>query len=134
MKGRCMMILPIIIGNPKFESTRFISFFTTIENPIFLRVIGIEISGNFLIMAKKWKSHGNPHFPGWHNFCEKCSGMAGEVVSAGARDLKSAVRTYLVAGKLSLASYFCLQTCSEPGWTSIFPGRDAGWGPPTTCS
>ena len=62
----------------------------------------------------------------FHHFGEKCSKMAGKVVSAGGRDQKSAVRAHLVAERLSLASYLCPQTCSEPVGTYIFPGRDPG--------
>ena len=61
-----------------------------------------------------------------HNFGKKYSKMAGEVVAAGGRDSKSAVRALLVAEKLPLVSYFCPQTCSEPVGTYIFPGRDPG--------
>ena len=60
-------------------------------------------------------------------FGKNCSKVPRKVVSAGARDQKSAVRAHLVTEKLSLASYFCPQTCSEPEWTHIFPGRDPGW-------
>ena len=60
------------------------------------------------------------------DFGEKCSKIAGKVVAADGRDQKSAVRAHLVAEKLSLASYFCPQTCSEPVGTYIFPGRDPG--------
>ena len=72
-------------------------------------------------------------FLNFGHFGQKCSKMPGKVVLAGGRDPKSAIRAHLVAEKLSLASYFCPQTCSEPEWTPIFPGRDPGRGPSTTC-
>jgi hypothetical protein len=86
-------------------------------------------SNNYLQIAKNVETHEKPGFHGFpwfsmisHDFGEKCSKIAGKVVAAGGRDQKSTVRAHLVAEKLSVTSYFCLQTCSEPDWSPIFPG------------
>ena len=98
-----------------------------------LKVVSpISEHGTTWKMQKKWKTtknrvfmvfHGFPCFSWFsHAFGEKCSKFAGKVVAAGVRDQKSIVRAHLVAEKLSVTSYFCPQTCSEPEWTPIFPG------------
>ena len=52
---------------------------------------------------------------------KNCSMVPRKVVSAGARDQKSTVGANLVTEKLSLASYFCPQTCLGPEQTHFFP-------------
>ena len=64
----------------------------------------------------------------FHISGKKRSDIARKVVLVDGRDRKNTVWSHLVAEKLSVTSYFCPRTWSEPDWSHIFPRWDSGRG------